>query len=73
MASQGISTRVTAGGSAGAGTAGARAGASADAKHATTAGAYHDGMAVFTIVKGGAMYELSVQGQKFSYKPGMAK
>ncbi len=64
---------ITAGGSAGAGTAGARAGASADAKHATTAGAYHDGMAVFTIVKGGAMYELSVQGQKFSYKPGTAK
>ena len=37
------------------------------------AGADHDGMAVFTIMKGGAMYELSVQGQKFSYKPGLAE
>jgi hypothetical protein len=27
-------------------------------------------MAVFTIVKGGAMYELSVSGQKFKYKAG---
>jgi lipid-binding SYLF domain-containing protein len=64
---------ITAGASAGAGTEGAHAGASADAKHAATAGAYHDGMAVFTIVKGGAMYELSVQGQKFSYKSGTAE
>jgi len=64
---------ITAGASARAGTAGAHAGASADAEHAATAGAYHDGTAVFTIVKGGAMYELSVQGQKFSYKPGTAE
>jgi hypothetical protein len=27
-------------------------------------------MAVFTIVKGGAMYELSLSGQKFNYKAG---
>ena len=26
-------------------------------------------LAIFTIVKGGAMYEASVAGQKFSYKP----
>jgi hypothetical protein len=26
-------------------------------------------MSVFTIAKGGAMYEASVAGQKFSYKP----
>jgi hypothetical protein len=26
-------------------------------------------MAVFQIVKGGLMYEASVAGQKFSYKP----
>jgi len=42
-------------------------------KDATTAGKYHKGMAVFTIVKGGAMYEMSVAGQKFSYKPIAAK
>jgi hypothetical protein len=26
-------------------------------------------MAVFTIAKGGLMYEASIGGQKFSYKP----
>ena len=62
---------ITAGASASAGTGGASAGASADSKHAMTAGSYHDGMAVFTIMKGAAMYELSVHGQKFSYKPGV--
>jgi hypothetical protein len=29
---------------------------------------YHKGVVVFTIVKGGAMYEASVAGQKFSYE-----
>lgn len=52
-----------------AGTTGANANASAGRKDATTAGKYHKGMAVFTIVKGGAMYEASVAGQKFSYTP----
>jgi lipid-binding SYLF domain-containing protein len=62
---------ITAGASANAGTGGANAGASADSRHAMTAGKYSDGMAMFTIMKGGAMYELSVHGQKFSYKPGL--
>ena len=31
--------------------------------------AYVNGVAVFTMVKGGLMYEASVGGQKFSYKP----
>lgn len=30
--------------------------------------AYEDGVAVFTMVKGGLMYEASVGGQKFKYK-----
>jgi lipid-binding SYLF domain-containing protein len=64
---------ITAGASASAGTGGASAGASADSKHAMTAGKYTNGMAIFTIMKGGAMYELSVHGQKFSYKPGLAE
>lgn len=38
------------------------AGASADAS-------YNGGVAVFTMAKGGLMYEASVGGQKFSYKP----
>ena len=37
-------------------------GASADAK-------YKEGVAVFTLSKGGAMAEASVGGQKFSFKP----
>jgi len=48
---------------------GASAGASATKHEATTAGEYHKGMATFTIIKGGLMYEASVAGQKFSYKP----
>ncbi len=47
---------------------GATAGASGEKKDATTAGEYQKGVAVFTIAKGGLMYEASVAGQKFSYK-----
>jgi lipid-binding SYLF domain-containing protein len=60
---------ITAAAGASAGTSGASAGASGGQKDATTAGKYYKGMAVFTIVKGGAMYEAAVSGQKFSYKP----
>ena len=59
---------ITAAASSTAGTTGANAAASGGKKDATTAGNYYKGMAVFTIVKGGAMYEASVAGQKFSYK-----
>jgi len=51
------------------GTTGASAGASGGMKDATTAGKYYKGMAVFTIVKGGAMYQATVAGQKFKYTP----
>jgi lipid-binding SYLF domain-containing protein len=33
------------------------------------AASYTGGMAVFTVAKGGLMYEASIGGQKFSYKP----
>ncbi len=59
---------ITAGASASAGTDASAAGASGGKKDATTAGSYQKGMAVFTIAKGGLMYEASVAGQKFSYK-----
>lgn len=52
-----------------AGTTGAAATASADQHTAKVAGVYNNGMATFTIVKGGAMYEAAVAGQKFRYKP----
>jgi lipid-binding SYLF domain-containing protein len=60
---------ITAAASGTAGTAGTGAGASGGKKDATTAGGYYKGLAVFVIVKGGAMLEASVAGQKFSYKP----
>ncbi|HXA36603.1 MAG TPA: lipid-binding SYLF domain-containing protein [Steroidobacteraceae bacterium] len=59
---------ITAGAESSAGTTGASAGASGGKKDAETSGHYYKGMAVFTIVKGGAMYEASVAGQKFSYE-----
>jgi lipid-binding SYLF domain-containing protein len=59
---------ITAAASGTAGTAGAAAGASGGKKDAATAGKYYKGMAVFTIVKGGAMYEASLGGQKFSFR-----
>lgn len=60
---------ITAAAGAKAGTQGASANASGDKMTAKTAGAYYKGMAVFTIVKGGAMYQATVAGQKFSYTP----
>lgn len=48
---------------------GATASASGNENNAAEAGAWHNGIAVFTLAKGGAMYEAAVNGQKFSYKP----
>ena len=58
---------ITAAAGASGGSTGGSANASGGKKDAATAGSYHKGMVVFTIVKGGAMYEASVGGQKFSY------
>ena len=60
---------ITAGASATAGTSGSSAGASATKNKAATTGAYNNGMAVFTVAKGGLMYEAAIAGQKFNYKP----
>jgi lipid-binding SYLF domain-containing protein len=59
---------ITAAASASAGTQGADAGASGGKRDATTVGSsYYKGMKVFTIVKGGAMYQATVAGQKFTF------
>ena len=58
---------ITAAAEATAGTTGASAGASATEKTAKTTGRYYKGMAVFTIVKGGAMYQAAIAGQKFKF------
>ena len=60
---------ITAAAEGGVGTTGASAGASGGMKDAKTAGRYYKGVAVFTIVKGGAMYQVALDGQKFSYTP----
>lgn len=62
-----VAITAAAGGSVG--TTGASADASGGKKDARTAGKYYKGVAVFTIVKGGAMYQATVAGQKFSYRP----
>jgi lipid-binding SYLF domain-containing protein len=66
---QASAVAITAGASAQATTGGAGVGASGTRNHATTASHYRDGMAVFTIAKGGLMHEASIGGQRFSYRP----
>lgn len=60
---------VTAAAGAKASTTGASAGASGGQRDARTAGTYYKGMATFTVAKGGLMYEASIAGQKFGFKP----
>ena len=60
---------ITAAAEASAGTTGANASASGGKKDAVTTGRYYKGMSVFTIVKGGAMYQAAVGGQKFKFTP----
>ncbi len=62
-------TAITAGASGQVGTTGANSAASGGKNDATTSGNYYKGMAVFTIVKGGAMVQAAVAGQKFTYSP----
>jgi lipid-binding SYLF domain-containing protein len=59
---------VTAGVSAQATTGGTGAGRNVGGDAAKVSSSYRNGMAVFTLAKGGLMYEASVGGQKFSYK-----
>jgi len=65
---------ITAAASATAGTSGASAAVSGGKKDARTTGEFYRGFAVFTITKGGLMYEAAVAGQKFNFTPaGAAK
>jgi lipid-binding SYLF domain-containing protein len=67
---QATAVAITAGASAGAGTSGSSAGVSGGQHDAATAApGFYKGMAVFTVAKGGLMYEASLGGQKFSFKP----
>jgi lipid-binding SYLF domain-containing protein len=66
---QASAVAITAGAQAQATTTGSSAGASGGKRDATTVGKYNKGMAIFTVAKGGLMYEASIGGQKFSYTP----
>lgn len=67
---QASAVAITAGVQAKAGTEGTTAGASAGPRTGTQAKSkYRKGMAVFVHIKGGAMYEAAIGGQKFSFKP----
>lgn len=59
----GVSAEANTGGGMSAGVSGGRNDAS------TTHGGFRKGMAIFTIAKGGLMYEAALGGQKFSYIP----
>ena len=58
----GVQAKVGTEGATGSATAGPATGAQAETK-------YHKGMVVFVHAKGGLMYEASIGGQKFNYKP----
>jgi lipid-binding SYLF domain-containing protein len=58
---------ITAGASASADTGGSQASASGGQNNARVAGGYTNGMAVFTIVKGGLQGGASLEGEKFSF------
>jgi lipid-binding SYLF domain-containing protein len=67
---QATAIAIKTGASASASTAGGTsAGASSGKDDATTAGGYRKGMAIFTVAKGGLMYEATLGGQKYKYKP----
>jgi lipid-binding SYLF domain-containing protein len=71
FSAQAAAVAITAGVSADASTTGGlAAGASGGRNDATTAhGGYRRGLAVFTIARGGLMFEVSLGGQKFKYTP----
>ena len=71
FSAQATAVAITAGVSAEANTGGGMAaGASGGRNDATTAhGGYRKGMAIFTIAKGGLMFEAVLGGQKFTYTP----
>jgi lipid-binding SYLF domain-containing protein len=60
---------ITASATASAGSTGSSAGAAGGKNDASTVGKYHKGTAVFTVAKGGLMYQAAIGGQKFKYTP----
>ena len=64
---------ITAAASASTSTAGSGTSASSSSENAKAKSGYQNGMAVFTVAKGGLMYEATLGGQKYKYKPNKPK
>ncbi|MDJ0906360.1 MAG: hypothetical protein QNI96_10100 [Woeseiaceae bacterium] len=69
FSAQAAAVAITAGASATASSTGNSAGASGGQRDATTVGGFHRGLATFTVARGGLMYEASIGGAKFSFRP----
>ena len=69
FSAQAKAVAITAGASATASTTGSSAGASGGQRDATTVGEFNRGMATFTVARGGLMYEASVGGARFNFRP----
>jgi len=68
FSAQATAVALTAAAQAETGTKGSAASAgTSDEKSSGKSGSYTNGMAIFTVAKGGLMYEASIGGQKFSY------
>jgi lipid-binding SYLF domain-containing protein len=66
---QASAVAITASAQAMTGTTGTSAGVGTSQQDAQLRGGYQRGMAVYTLAKGGLMYEASIGGQTFSYVP----
>jgi lipid-binding SYLF domain-containing protein len=69
FSAQASAVAITASAQAATSTEGNRATSGAGGPGAAAAGGYTKGMQVFTLAKGGLMYEAAIAGQKYSYKP----
>lgn len=70
FSAQASAVAVTAGAQATAGTQGSLATAGAgDPTTAATTGGYQDGLRVFTMATGGLMYQATIAGQRYGYRP----
>jgi lipid-binding SYLF domain-containing protein len=67
FSAQASAVAITVGANAKTSTTGTSAGASAGSENNEQRGFYQNGMATFTLTKGGLMYEAALGGQKFSF------
>jgi len=68
-AAEAIAVQAKAGATTGTEGSGASASSSKTAEKSVAGAKYENGMAIFTMAKGGLMYAATIAGQKYSYKP----